>query len=111
MDRGKKHSIVVVAEGSGHGMKIAEQLSELCGQEVRGVVLGHVQRGGAPSAFDRILASRMGAAAVEALLDGQSAMMVGLRHASMVLSPLSVGYTTSNPLPEELMEVARVLAQ
>ncbi|MGZ4163233.1 MAG: 6-phosphofructokinase, partial [Tumebacillaceae bacterium] len=65
--RGKKHSIILVAEGAGKGFSIGEVIRELTGWEVRVTVLGHIQRGGSPSAFDRILASKMGAHAVELL--------------------------------------------
>lgn len=109
--RGKKHSIVMVAEGAMSGMRVAEELSKLCGEEVRAVVLGHVQRGGAPSAFDRILAARMGSAAVESLVQGEGGVMVGLRNAAIRTCPLSDGYETPKELPYDLYELTMVLAR
>jgi 6-phosphofructokinase 1 len=78
MHAGKEHSIIVVAEGAAHGFDIGERLRVSTGYDTRVTVLGHLQRGGSPSAFDRILATRLGAGAVDALLGGQSNIMVGL---------------------------------
>lgn len=77
--RGKKHSIIVVAEGVGHAHKMAKQIAEETGFDLRVTVLGHVQRGGSPTAFDRILASKLGVRAVELLLDGKSDRVVGIK--------------------------------
>lgn len=76
--RGKVHSIIVVAEGAAKGFKVAEEIEKCMGTEIRVTVLGHVQRGGTPTAFDRLLASRMGAKAVDALREGYSNVMVGI---------------------------------
>jgi 6-phosphofructokinase 1 len=90
--RGKAHCIMVVAEGYKPGIDavaqyLRERQSEL-GFEVRTTVLGHVQRGGSPTAFERILATRLGAAAVDALLDGESGVMIGLIGNQIVRTPL-----------------------
>jgi 6-phosphofructokinase 1 len=81
---GKTSSIIVVAEGEKSGKNIFELAdfieNNTKGYEIRVAVLGHVQRGGSPSCFDRVLASKLGVAAVEALLDGQSNVMVGVLH-------------------------------
>lgn len=77
--RGKKHSIIVLAEGVGNAHEIGKQIAEKTGSDLRVTVLGHVQRGGSPTAFDRILASKLGVRAVELLLDGKSARVVGVR--------------------------------
>ncbi len=111
MARGKKHSIIVTAEGAAHAFGLAEDLSEMCHHEVRTVVLGHIQRGGSPSAFDRILASRMGEHAVKTLLAGRSGIAVGLRHASTVECPLPEAYTSHHPLPRDLYDLANTLAK
>ncbi len=109
--RGKKHAIVMVSEGAAHAFTLAEQLSRLCGQEVRSVVLGHVQRGGAPSAFDRILASRMAAHAVQSLLAGEQAFAVGLRCADTISYPITDAVAGQRPLPAELEALGRILAR
>lgn len=77
-ERGKKHSIIIVAEGVGSGFEIAKEIQEKAGFETRFTVLGHVQRGGTPTALDRVLASRLGARAVELLLDGKGGKAVGM---------------------------------
>lgn len=109
--RGKRHSIIMLAEGAGNAFGIAEDLGQACGHDVRAVVLGHVQRGGSPSAFDRILASRMGAHAVRALLEGESGVAVGLKHADTVTYPLPEAYACVHSLRREIYELAGILAQ
>ena len=109
--RGKKHSIIVIAEGAGHAFSLADELQVTYGHEVRSVVLGHVQRGGSPSAFDRILASRMGARAVAALLAGQSGVAVGLCGAHTVTYPLEEAYAAQHLLRKEIYELAGILAR
>ncbi len=88
--RGKLHTIVVVAEGTSTAGEMAQYLRQNCeGREIRMSVLGHIQRGGRPTARDCIIASRMGARAVTALLEGESDVMVGLQADRMVLVPLA----------------------
>lgn len=108
--RGKKHTIILVAEGAAHAFGLAEDLSEACAHQVRAVVLGYIQRGGAPSAFDRILASRMGAAAVRAVLGGESGVMTALKNADVVTMPLAEGFGCRHELRQELYDLAMVLA-
>ncbi len=76
--RGKQHAIIIVAEGAGKASYITFELQERLLRDVRMVVLGHVQRGGSPSAYDRILASRLGHKATELLFEGKHGMMVGI---------------------------------
>jgi 6-phosphofructokinase 1 len=83
-ERGKKHSIIVVAEGVGSGIEIGKQIDELLNIESRVSVLGHVQRGGSPTAVDRVLASRLGARAVELLIEGQGGRAVGIEKNHLV---------------------------
>lgn len=109
--RGKRHSIIMVAEGAAHAMTLATDLSQQCGHHVRGVVLGYVQRGGSPSAFDRILASRLGAAAVDALHAGRSSAMVGLHANRTALVPFGEATGRTHEVRQELYELAMVLAR
>jgi len=109
--RGKKHSIIVIAEGAGHAFGLADKLQVTYGHEVRSVVLGHVQRGGSPSAFDRILASRMGERAVVALTEGQSGVAVGLCGAHTVTYPLEEAYAAQHLLRKEIYDLAGILAR
>jgi 6-phosphofructokinase 1 len=76
--RGKEHAIIIVAEGAGKASYVSYEIKERLKRSVRMVVLGHVQRGGSPSGYDRILASRLGHRATEMLLEGQHGVMVGV---------------------------------
>lgn len=83
-DRGKKHSIIIVAEGVGGGVEFGKRIEEETNLETRVSVLGHIQRGGSPSASDRVLASRLGAYAVELLLEGKGGRCVGIQNNKLV---------------------------
>ena len=107
---GKRHFIVIVAEGIGHSQEIANEIQARTGIDTRATILGHVQRGGSPSAFDRILASRLGARAVQALMDGETAVAAGLVHSSVVTYPLTDAYACQHTLRPEMWELARVLS-
>src|SRR5690625_1781549 len=78
-ERGKKHSIIILAEGVGNGMDYGESIQAATDLETRVTVLGHLQRGGSPTGADRVLASRLGAKAVDLLLSGEAGKMVGLQ--------------------------------
>jgi 6-phosphofructokinase 1 len=111
--RGKTHAIIVSAEGANHPCdEIATYLKEKgTGFDVRVTILGHVQRGGRPSAFDRLLALRLGNAAVQCLLAGQVGVMVGLL--GRTVEPVSLEKVVSQPRQANLdyYEMARVLAR
>ncbi|PKH03160.1 6-phosphofructokinase [Psychromonas sp. MB-3u-54] len=81
---GKKHAIIMITEHVTDVTELAKRIEEKTGRETRATILGHIQRGGAPMAFDRVLASRMGARAVELLIDGKSARCIGIQHGNMV---------------------------
>ncbi|MEC2078155.1 6-phosphofructokinase [Metabacillus fastidiosus] len=83
-ERGKKHSIIIVAEGVASGVDIADEIEKATSLDTRVSVLGHIQRGGSPTAFDRVLASRLGAYAVELLLDGIGGRCVGIQNNKLV---------------------------
>jgi 6-phosphofructokinase 1 len=111
--RGKAHCIIVVAEGYKPGTQavaayLQERREEL-GFEVRVTVLGHIQRGGAPLAFDRILATRLGAAAVEELQKGNHGQIVGLIGNEIVLTPLEDVLTRNKELDLSLCELGRIM--
>lgn len=114
-DRGKSHAIGVIAEGAKY--KAAEiaayfrEHHERIGFELRVTTLGHVQRGGAPGAFDRLLATRLGAAAVDAIRRGQFGVLVGLQNGEIGTTPLSEVAHHKKPLDLRLLELARVLAR
>ena len=110
---GKSSSIVVVAEGYKTGknvFEIAEYVEKnMPYYDVRVSVLGHMQRGGSPSCFDRVLASRMGVYAVEALLEGKSNMMVGMIKEEMTLSPLEKAIKGKSEINKDLIRVSDIL--
>ena len=109
----KTSSIVLVAEGDelGGAIKIAEKArKEHPEYDVRVTILGHIQRGGSPTAIDRINAGRMGVASVEALLDGKKDVMVGLINGKIVTSPFSRSKKEKRPLDEKLMELIGILS-
>ncbi|WP_174729561.1 6-phosphofructokinase [Mesobacillus harenae] len=83
-ERGKKHSIIVVAEGVMSGVDFGREIEKLTDFDTRVSVLGHMQRGGSPTAFDRVLASRLGARAVELLIEGNGGRAVGMEKNQMV---------------------------
>ncbi|MGI6225024.1 MAG: 6-phosphofructokinase [Peptococcales bacterium] len=78
IDRGKRHSIILVAEGADNAYNVSKKIRELIGLDTRVTVLGHIQRGGTPTAMDRVIASKMGGLAVELLLAGKSNLMTGI---------------------------------
>ncbi len=110
----KTSSIVIVAEGdkSGGVYKLAQRVTEKFDfYDVKVTILGHLQRGGSPSSFDRVLASRLGFAAVKELLNGKSSHMVGLRGNSVILTPLDEALNASHfKLEDDLMEMISVLS-
>lgn len=110
---GKQSSIVVIAEGDKTGKNVFEIASyvekNMPYYEVRVSVLGHMQRGGAPSCFDRVLASRMGVHAVESMLAGKTNMMVGLKHEEMILYPLEEAIKGKSKISKDLIRVSDIL--
>lgn len=110
--RGKRSAIVVVAEGdeAGGAFAVARQVGEKLGIDYRVCILGHVQRGGRPTARDRIIASKLGAAAVEALLNGKEGHMVGEMKGEIVHTPLQDTWSKVKELDGYLMHLMRILA-
>lgn len=113
--RGKTHAIVVVAEGARHGaqsmMRYFEKHKAQIGFELRVTTLGHVVRGGIPSAFDRVLATRLGAAAIDWLARDAVGMLLGMRGTDIVATPLAEVAGNSKPIDIALLDMARMLAQ
>jgi 6-phosphofructokinase 1 len=114
-ERGKAHAIIVVAEGARDNADsmvrhFAEHRARL-GFDLRVTKLGHVQRGGAPGAFDRLLATRLGAAATEQLAQGTSGVLVGLNRGEIMATPLDEVVAKQKPLDLRLMALAEMLAQ
>jgi 6-phosphofructokinase 1 len=107
-ERGKTHSIIVLAEGVMAAHELAEKLKE-SDYDPREAVIGHIQRGGAPSCFDTVLASRLGAASVEVLLEGQLGKMVGRVRGEIVASPLEESWSHKRPLDAGMLRLLDTL--
>jgi 6-phosphofructokinase 1 len=110
-ERGKRSSIIVVAEGAARALDIKEFITKQTGFEARHVVLGHMQRGGSPTAFDRVLALRLGALAANRLLGGFRGEMVGVDGGKLVSHPLSYVLSTERDIDPEKLILAEVMAQ
>ena len=110
---GKSSSIVVVAEGDKTGKNVFELKeyveTHLPIYDVRVSVLGHIQRGGVPTAFDRVLASRMGVKAVESILKGKSNFMVGIMENEIVLTPIDEAIKGTTKIDRELIRVSDIM--
>ena len=111
---GKSSSIVVIAEGDKTGKNvfdIAEYIEKnMPNYDVRVSVLGHMQRGGRPTCFDRVLASRMGVKAVESLYEGKSNVMVGLKEDEIILTPLEKAIKGKSEINKDLVRVSDILS-
>ena len=111
---GKSSSIVVIAEGDKIGKNVFELKdyveANLPEYEIRVSVLGHMQRGGAPSCYDRVLASRLGVKAVECLLEGKSNYMVGMLNDSVTITPLLQAIKGETVIDRELLRVAEIMS-
>ena len=111
--KSKNSSIVLVAESpsTGGAMHLAERVkNEYPQYDVRVTILGHLQRGGSPTANDRILASRMGAAAIDALLDDQRNVMIGIRDDQIEYVPFNKAIKNDKPINRELLNTLRILS-
>ncbi|MBM7096463.1 MULTISPECIES: 6-phosphofructokinase [Alteribacter] len=109
-DRGKKHSIILVAEGVGSGVDIGREIQDKTNFETRVTVLGHIQRGGSPTAADRVLASRLGAKAVELLLNGQQGQMVGIESNKLVSHDIDEALSREHTVDEEMYQLSQELS-
>ncbi|MDO7906019.1 6-phosphofructokinase [Paenibacillus sp. JX-17] len=109
---GKRHSIIIVAEGAGSGDLVAQEVLKSCpSYEPRVTVLGHIQRGGTPTAFDRNLASRLGDFAVRKLIEGESDKACGIIKGELVTTDIDKVVNTKKPFNMELYELALRLSQ
>jgi len=110
--RGKKSSIIVVSEGdeAGNAFDIKKKIETLVDWDIRISVLGHQQRGGSPTAFDRVLASRLGYEAILAVMNGENEKMIGLGHNTIDLTPLEETWTRKKGIDESYIKMAEILA-
>lgn len=108
--RGKRHSIIVLAEGVGNAQDLGKEIVAKTQADLRVTVLGHVQRGGSPTAFDRILASKMGVRAVELLLDGKAGKVVGIKANEIIDMDITQALSMTKDFDKETYEMAKILS-
>lgn len=108
--RGKLHSIIIVAEGAASGIEIGRLIKEKTGFDTKVTILGHLQRGGTPTAFDRILASTLGAKAVELLMSGEKMKMVGMVSGQVVATDLEEAVAARKEITMEMYHLAGILS-
>ena len=109
-ERGKRHSIIVVAEGVASGTEIGKQISANMKIDTRVSILGHIQRGGSPTAFDRVLASRLGARAVELLLDHKGGRAVGISNKMVIDDDITEILNQSHSVELDLLKLSKELS-
>lgn len=107
---GKMHNLIIVAEGAGKANEIAKTIESITSIGARATVLGHIQRGGSPSANDRILASRMGNKAVELLLEGKSSRVIGINDNKIMDMDIHEALSIKGEFDEKLYEIAKALS-
>lgn len=108
--RGKMHNLIIVAEGVGGANEIAEKVEEVTGIGARATILGHIQRGGSPTANDRILASRFGYRAVELLLEGKSSRVIGIKGGKVIDMDINEALSLKTEFDDSLYNIAKALS-
>jgi len=108
--RGKKHYIIINAEGIGDSMNMAKRIEKETGMETRATILGHMQRGGSPTAKDRVYASIMGSLAVDLLLEGKTNRVVGYKHGEYIDFDINEALAMKKGIPEYQYDIAKQLA-
>ncbi len=109
--RGKKHHIIINAEGIGHSASMAKRIEAATGIETRATILGHMQRGGAPTCKDRVYASIMGARAVELLCEGKSNRVVGYKHGEFQDFDIQEALSMTKDIPEDQYQISKMLVR
>ena len=108
---GKMHNLVLLAEGIGGAFELAKEVEDVTGIETRATILGHIQRGGSPSAYDRVLASKMGAKAVEVLMEGKTSRVIGIRNNQIIDDDIDEALAIERKFDEKLYNIAEVLSK
>ena len=108
---GKMHNLVLLAEGVGGASELSKYIEDKTGIETRATVLGHIQRGGAPSAFDRVLASRMGSKAIELLMEGKTSKVVGIKNNQIFDQDIDEALALNRTFDEKLYEISEEISK
>lgn len=109
--RGKKHHIIINAEGIGHSTSMARRIEAATGLETRATILGHMQRGGSPTCKDRVYASIMGAKAVELLVAGKSNRVIAYKNGDFTDFDIQEALAMKKDIPEDQFEISKLLAR
>ncbi len=109
-NRGKKHYIVIIAEGAGGAISVAEKIEEITQIEARATILGHIQRGGSPTVRDRVMASIMGAKATELLTNGVYNQVIAFRDNKVVGIEINEALDTTKDMDKDMIELSRILS-
>lgn len=110
-NQGKRHNLVILAEGVGGAYDLAEYVEGVTGIETRATILGHIQRGGSPSAQDRVLASRMGVKAVEVLMEGKTSRVIGIRDNQIIDQDIDEALAMERKFNQELYDLSVVISK
>ena len=110
MNRGKKQSIIVVAEGAGSAEELAKKIYRYGNMECRTTILGHIQRGGSPSSYDRVLASKLGAKAVDCLIEGKKSRVVGIRENKIIDMEITEALNMPSKFDYKMHELSKKLS-
>ena len=110
-NEGKRHNLVILAEGVGGAYDLAEYVEGVTGVETRATILGHIQRGGSPSAQDRMLASRMGVKAVEVLMEGKTSRVIGIRDNKIIDQDIDEALAVERKFSQELYDLSVVISK
>ncbi|MBZ4644669.1 MAG: pfkA, partial [Clostridia bacterium] len=108
--RGKKHDIVILAEGIGGAVEMAKKIQAETGIEARATILGHIQRGGSPTVMDRVIASQMGAKAVQLLKDGIGNRVIAMKDNKIVDFDIVEALNMTKTVDQDMVELAKILA-
>ena len=109
--RGKKHYIIINAEGIGHSTSMSRRIEAATGVETRATILGYMQRGGAPTCKDRVYASIMGAKAVQLLLEGKRNRLIAYRNGEFCDIDIQEGLAMKKFIPEDQYEISKLLVR
>lgn len=109
-NRGKTHNLIVLAEGVGGANELAKQIQDFTGISARATILGHIQRGGTPTAFDRMLASRMGAYAVELLEAGKSSRVIGIKSNEIIDMDIKEALAMKSTINKDLYRLSEIIS-
>jgi len=109
-NRGKKHYIVIVAEGVGGALEVAKEIEKITGIESRATILGHIQRGGSPTVRDRVTAGMMGVKAVELLRDGINNRVIALKGNKVIDIDINEALEMKKDIDDDLIEMSKILS-